>query len=79
MYRSCAAERDSPHRAPRNWLGRANAAKNVVEEAGRKDLLIDGAERNQALRSAWSVRVAASSFMRPGRSVVENEIAFRRR
>ena len=61
---SCAAEHVPLRRVPRNWLQRNRMAETVVEEAARKDLFADGAEKNVARGSARRVRVGESAFMR---------------
>ena len=64
VCRSCAAEHDPLRRVSRNWQQRNRMAENVVEEAARKDLFADGAEKNVVRGSARRVRVGESAFMR---------------
>jgi len=67
VWRSCTAEHDPLRRVPRNWLQRNRMAETVVEEAARKDLFADGAEKNVARGSARRVRVdevAAAAWFR---------------
>ena len=64
VCRGCAAEHDPLRRVPRNWLQRNRMAETVVEEAARKDLFGDGAEKNVTRGSARRVRVGENAFMR---------------
>ena len=64
VCRGCAAEHDPLRRVPRNWLQRNGMAETVVEEAARRDLFGDGAEKNVTRGSARRVRVGESAFMR---------------
>ena len=64
VCRGCAAEHDPLRRVSRNWLQRNRMAETVVEEAARKDLFGDGAEKNVTHGSARRVRVGENAFMR---------------
>ena len=77
MRGDCATEHNTRQDGAMCWLGRQSILKSVTEDAERRDLFGEKAERYRPCRDTRRTRTAESAFMLQRRPTAESGVGFR--